>query len=108
MKVKKYHKIFKEVNKLFQKTFEGLASKDISTLKENLTTVSKLDKDVDLIANNVFYFIKNLDEASKESASDFHMKILGGLENITLSMQTITKSIYKHFNNNHRGLTYNH
>ena len=89
-------KFSKRVNKLFQKTFEGLASKDISTLKENLTTVSKLDKDVDLIANNVFYFIKNLDEASKESASDFHMKILGGLENITLSMQTITKSIYKH------------
>ena len=100
-------KFSKRVNKLFQKTFEGLASKDISTLKENQTTVSKLDKDVDLIANNVFYFIKNLDEASKESASDFHMKILGGLENITLSMQTITKSTYKHFNNNHRGLTYN-
>ena len=100
-------KFSKRVNKLFQKTFEGLASKDISTLKENQTTVSKLDKDLDLIANNVFYFIKNLDEGSKESASDFHMKILGGLENITLSMQTITKSIYKHFNNNHRGLTYN-
>ena len=100
-------KFSKRINKLFKKTFEGLASKDIATLKENQTTVSKLDKDVDLIANNVFYFIKNLDEASKESASDFHMKILGGLENITLSMQTITKSIYKHFNNNHRGLTYN-
>ena len=100
-------KFSKRINKLFQKTFEGLASKDISTLKENQTTVSKLDKDVDLIANNVFYFIKNLNEASKESASDFHMKILGGLENITLSMQTISKSIYKHFNNNHRGLTYN-
>ena len=100
-------KFSKRINKLFQKTFEGLASKDIATLKENQTTVSKLDKDVDLIANNVFYFIKNLDEASKESASDFHMKILGGLENITLSMQTITKSTYKHFNNNHRGLTYN-
>ena len=100
-------KFSKRINKLFQKTFEGLASKDISTLKENQTTVSKLDKDVDLIANNVFYFIKNLDEGSKESASDFHMKILGGLENITLSMQTISKSIYKHFNNNHRGLTYN-
>ena len=100
-------KFSKRINKLFKKTFEGLASKDIATLKENQTTVSKLDKDVDLIANNVFYFIKNLDEASKESASDFHMKILGGLENITLSMQTITKSTYKHFNNNHRGLTYN-
>ena len=100
-------KFSKRINKLFQKTFEGLASKDIATLKENQTTVSKLDKDVDLIANNVFYFIKNLDEGSKESASDFHMKILGGLENITLSMQTITKSTYKHFNNNHRGLTYN-
>ena len=35
------------------------------------------------------------------------MKILGGLENITLSMQTISKAIYKHFNNNHRGLTFN-
>ena len=79
-------KFSKRINKLFQKTFEGLASKDISSLKENQTTVSKLDKDVDLIANNVFYFIKNLDEASKESASDFHMKILGGLENITLSL----------------------
>ena len=100
-------KFSKRINKLFQKTFEGLASKDISTLKGNQTTVSKLDKDVDMIANNVFYFIKNLDEGSKESASDFHMKILGGLENITLSMQTITKSMYKHFNNNHRGLTYN-
>ena len=100
-------KFSKRVNKIFYKTFEGLASKDISTLKDNQSTVSKLDKDVDLIANNVFYFIKNLDEASKESASDFHMKILGGLENITLSMQTISKSMYKHFNNNHRGLTYN-
>ena len=100
-------KFSKRVNKIFYKTFEGLASKDISTLKDNQSTVSKLDKDVDLIANNVFYFIKNLDEASKESASDFHMKILGGLENITLSMQTISKAIYKHFNNNHRGLTFN-
>ena len=32
-------KFSKRVNKLFQKTFEGLASKDISTLKENQTTV---------------------------------------------------------------------
>ena len=53
-------KFSKRVNKLFQKTFEGLASKDISTLKENLTTVSKLDKDVDLIASK-YYFVKNLD-----------------------------------------------
>ena len=99
-------KFSKRISKLFKNLLTGISSKDISLLKDSESIVNKLDKDVDLIANNVFYFIKNLDELSSQSASNFHMSVLESLENITRLTQSLLKSSSKHFKNEHRGLTF--
>ncbi len=99
-------KFSKRISKLYKNLLTGISSKNILLLKDSESIVNKLDKDVDLIANNVFYFIKNLDEATSQSASNFHMSVLESLENITRLTQSLLKSSYKHFKNEHRGLTF--
>ena len=99
-------KFSKRISKLYKNLLTGISSKNILLLKDSESIVNKLDKDVDLIANNVFYFIKNLDEATSQSASNFHMSVLESLENITSLTQSLLKSSSKHFKNEHRGLTF--
>ena len=99
-------KFSKRISKLYKNLLTGISSKNILLLKDSESIVNKLDKDVDLIANNVFYFIKNLDEATSQSASNFHMNVLESLENITRLTQSLLKSSSKHFKNEHRGLTF--
>ena len=99
-------KFSKRISKLYKSLLTGISSKNILLLKDSESIVNKLDKDVDLIANNVFYFIKNLDEATSQSASNFHMSVLESLENITRLTQSLLKSSSKHFKNEHRGLTF--
>ena len=99
-------KFSKRISKLYKNLLRGISSKNILLLKDSESIVNKLDKDVDLIANNVFYFIKNLDEATSQSASNFHMSVLESLENITRLTQSLLKSSSKHFKNEHRGLTF--
>ena len=52
-------KFSKRISKLYKNLLTGISSKNILLLKDSELIVNKLDKDVDLIANNVFYFIKN-------------------------------------------------
>ena len=99
-------KFSKRISRLYKNLLTGISSKNILLLKDSESIVNKLDKDVDLIANNVFYFIKNLDEATSQSASNFHMSVLESLENITRLTQSLLKSSSKHFKNEHRGLTF--
>ena len=99
-------KFSKRISKLYKNLLTGISSKNILLLKDSESIVNKLDKDVDLIANNVFYFIKNLDEATSQPASNFHMSVLESLENITRLTQSLLKSSSKHFKNEHRGLTF--
>ena len=99
-------KFSKRISKLYKNLLTGISSKNILLLKDSESIVNKLDKDVDLIANNVFYFIKNLDEATSQSASNFHMSVLESLENITRLTQSLLKSSSKHFKNEHGGLTF--
>ena len=99
-------KFSKRISKLYKNLLTGISSKNILLLKDSESIVNKLDKDVDLIANNVFYFIKNLDEATSQPASNFHMSVLESLENITRLTQSLSKSSSKHFKNEHRGLTF--
>ena len=76
-------------------------------MKENKNFVKKLKSDLERIGDDVFYFVKNLDEASTEITSKFHMNVLEELENITDSISSLSSLTHKHINNNHRGLTFN-
>ena len=53
--------------------------------------------------DGVFYFIKSLDETSVQ-ASRFYILILGYLQDVAQSISYISRSTYKHVNNNHKNL----
>ena len=97
----------RRANKLILKILEGIGSKDLNVLKENKDLVKKLKNDLERVGDDVFYFVKNLDETSTEITSKFHMNILEELENITDSISSLSSLTHKHINNNHRGLTFN-
>jgi Na+/phosphate symporter len=65
--------------------------------------VSKLNEEVDNLKEEAFYFIKSLDESSVE-ASRFYLLVLGYLQDISQSINYISKASFKHVNNNHKNL----
>jgi len=96
----------KRGNKIYTNAINGLAKQDLSSLKKNKKQVNKLSDEVEDLRNNIFYFIKNLDESSV-GASNFYINILGYLQDMTQSLEYISKVSHKHVNNNHKKLKFN-
>ena len=76
-------------------------------MKKNRKVVAKYSEEIDDLRNDLFYFIKNLDESTIKGASNFYINVLTYLQDIAESLQYISKITYKHINNNHRNLTFN-
>ena len=100
---KNISKVMKRGEKVYTNAIEGLSKQDLDLLKKNKKQTSKLSKDVDELRDNLFYFIKNLDESSL-NASNFYINLLGHLQDVTQSLEYINKASYKHVNNNHSKL----
>ena len=83
----------------------GLATEDLSKLKKSRKGVEKLNKEVDELRDDIFYFIKNLDETSVRG-SNFYIIILGYLQDVAQSLDFLAKTSYKHVNNNHKALKF--
>lgn len=99
-------RVAKRGNKIYSNSINGLARQDLSLLSKNEKQVAKLSDEVDELRDNIFYFIKNLDESSI-GASSFYIHILGYLQDMTQSLEYISKVSYKHVNNNHKKLKFN-
>ncbi len=97
--------VVKRGNKIYTNAVKGLAKQDLTLLKKNKKQVAKLSEEVDSLRDNIFYFIKNLDETSLR-ASSFYINILGYLEDIVQSLEYISKASHKHINNNHKKLKF--
>ncbi|AUC75097.1 inorganic phosphate transporter [Olleya sp. Bg11-27] len=97
--------VVKRGNKIYTNAINGLAKQDSVLLKKNKKQVIKLSDEVDSLRDNIFYFIKNLDESSL-NASNFYINILGSLQDMTQSLDYITKMSHKHVNNNHKKLKF--
>jgi len=95
--------VIKRVNKLYTNVAKDLASHDLDKLKKTNKHVSRLNEEVDQLKDEVFYFIKSLDDTSAE-ASRFYILTIGYLQDISQSISYISKSSYKHVNNNHKNL----
>lgn len=93
-------------NKIYTNAVNGLAKQDINALKKNRRQITKLSNEVDELRDHIFYFIKNLDESSV-NASSFYINILGYLQDMTQSLDYISKISYKHVHNNHKKLKFN-
>jgi len=95
--------VLNRVKKLYSNVVNNLADQNLDKLKKNDKHVNKLNKEIDELRNNVFYFIKSLEKSSVE-ASKFYISVLGYLEDISQSISYISKISYKHVNNNHKPL----
>lgn len=98
--------VVSRTNKIYSNMLSGLAKEDLSKLKKSRKGVEKLNKEVDALRDNIFYFIKNLDETSVRG-SNFYIIILGYLQDVGQSLEFLAKASYKHINNNHKALRFN-
>ena len=99
-------KVLRKTSALYSNVVDNLGLQDLAKLKENKKALKKLEKEIDELKSNVFYFIKNLDENSVE-ASKFYILILGYLQDMVQSIDFITSSSHSHVNNNHKKLKFN-
>jgi Na+/phosphate symporter len=99
-------KVFRKTSALYSNLVDNLSLQDLGKLKQNKKDQKKLEKEVDELKSNVFYFIKNLDDNSVE-ASKFYILILGYLQDMVQSIDFITTNCYSHVNNNHKQLKSN-
>lgn len=97
--------VIKRSKRIYSNAIEGLSKQDLALLKKNKQQVVKLSNEVNDLRDHVFYFIKNLDESSL-GASNFYINLLGHLQDVTQSLEYISKVSYKHINNNHKKLKY--
>ncbi|MEN1785276.1 MAG: inorganic phosphate transporter [Bacteroidota bacterium] len=98
--------VVKRGNKIYTGAIDGLARHNFEHLKKNNRRVGKLTKEIDSLNNNIFYFIKNLDDSSVGGASNFYITLLGLLQDLAQSLEYISKLGYTHVNNNHKKLKY--
>lgn len=98
--------VMKRSKKIYANSINGLSKHDLDQLKKNKKQGAKLSSEIDELRDHIFYFIKNLDEASV-GASNFYINVLGHLTDIAQSLEYIGKVSHKHVHNNHKKLKYN-
>jgi phosphate/sulfate permease len=98
--------VFKRSRDMYKKTLDGLISQDLSSLKSGRKSSKKLSNEIDGLRNNIYFFIKNLDEKSI-GASKFYIEVLGHLQDVSQSLDYISKSSTEHISNNHKSLKFN-
>jgi len=97
--------VVKRGNRIYTNAINGLAKQDLQLLQKNKKQVNKLSAEIDDLRDNIFYFIKNLDESSV-GASNFYINVLSYLQDMTQSLEYISKVSHKHINNNHKRLKF--
>ena len=91
------------INKLYTNVVNDLANHDLNKLRKTDKHVEKLNNEIDDLKDNVFYFIKSLDETSVQ-ASRFYIMVLGYLQDSAQSISYISRASFKHENTNHKNL----
>ncbi len=95
--------VTRRVNKLYGHVLTDLSAHNLDKLSKTEKHVKKLNAEVDELRNDVFFFIKSLDDSSVK-ASRFYLLVLGYLQDITQSIDYIASTSFTHVNNNHKDL----
>jgi len=97
--------VVKRGNKIYTGAINGLATHNLKLLKKNKKNIEKLSFEIEELRDNIFYFIKKLEEPSV-TASNFYINILSHLQDVAQSLEYISNVSYKHVNNNHKKLKF--
>lgn len=88
---------------VFSLIISGLATNEIKSLELARKKSKKLAEEIEGLDNQLFYFIRNLEESSL-AASNFYIELLQYLHDLSEDLTYLTKISYNHLNNNHRKL----
>ncbi|MHC5200698.1 inorganic phosphate transporter [Myroides sp. LJL119] len=99
-------KVIAKVNEQYTIVIDSIALQDLNKLKRSRKKLKKLEKEVDSLRGNVYFFIKNLDETSVE-ASKFYVLTLGYLQDMIKAISFISQNSFNHVDNNHKKLKFN-
>ncbi len=97
--------VFKRSKKIYKNTLDGLIAQDLNILKLSRKESKKLNTEIEDLKNNLFYFIKNLDDDNL-GASKFYIDVLDNLQDIAQSLEYISKASTTHISNNHKRLKF--
>ncbi len=88
---------------VFSLIITGLATNEIKSLESANKKSKKLADEIEDLDNQLFYFIRNLEESSL-AASNFYIELLQYLHDLSEDLSFLTRISYNHLNNNHRKL----
>ena len=92
-------------NEIYKNTIHGLATENVDTLKKNKRSVKKLENEISTLRDQLYYFIKELDEDSVK-ASKFFIGLIDCLEDMCQSLELLNKKCQKHISNKHKKIKY--
>lgn len=96
-------KFFKRVDVIYGLLVEGLSKHKLKSLKKGKKNIKRLEGEIEDLRENIFYFIKNLEEPSL-SASNFYIVLLSYIEDLANDLDYIISKSYKHIDNDHQKL----
>lgn len=99
-------RVINESSSLYTAVIDGLGTQNLEALKHSKKRMKRIEKDIDDLKANVFYFIRHLDDTSVES-SKFYIHTLGYLQDVIQSMSFISQLSHAHVDNNHKKLKVN-
>ncbi|WP_430613994.1 inorganic phosphate transporter [Flavobacterium sp. JP2137] len=91
---------------LYTSVIDSLGLQELSKLKQSRKKLKKLEKEIEELKGNVYFFVKNLDETSVE-ASKFYILTLGYLQDMVKAVNFIAQNSFSHVDNNHKKLKFN-
>ncbi|WP_292889275.1 inorganic phosphate transporter [Nonlabens sp.] len=97
--------VFKRSKRIYKNTLDGLIAQDLAILRTSKKESKKLAGEIDELRNNIFFFIKSLDDQNL-GASKFYIDVLGNLQDISQSLDYISKASTTHISNNHKSLKF--
>lgn len=97
--------VFKRSKRIYKNTLDGLIAQDLAILRTSKKESEKLAGEIDELRNNIFFFIKSLDDQNL-GASKFYIDVLGNLQDISQSLDYISKASTTHISNNHKSLKF--
>jgi len=98
-------KVISGINHLLLDVVNNLGYHDLSRFKKSLKTQEELELIIDELKDNIFYYIKSLEDTNVE-ASKFYVLTLDYLQDMVQSLAYITRSSHTHVSNNHKNLKF--
>lgn len=99
-------KTIAKVQEQYTSVIDAIALQDLKKLQRSRKKLKKIEKELDSLRGNVYFFIKNLDDTSVE-ASKFYILTLGFLQDMIKATNFIALSSFNHVDNNHKKLKFN-